>query len=189
MPSTDIDLDFGNRQEILDLISYTPAILKLGKKHNSGIYVTAVPQDVIHGMASIDYETAEELGYFKLDILNQSVYKLVKSPEHLEELLAKPINWKKLHEPDFVKKLIHIGNYADLIKQLPEPITDIEHLAMFLAIIRPGKKHLQRLPWNIIEKSVWDKEDEGYTFKKSHAVSYAILCGLHMNILEEQEKS
>jgi hypothetical protein len=186
MIKADVDLDFGNRSEILSHIDYTPAILEDGVKHISGIYITAIPQNPISGFASIDYKTAETLGYFKLDILNQSVYKLVKSPQHLEQLLAKEVNWSKLLDKEFVNKLVHIGNYADMIRHLPEPIQSIEHLAMFLAIIRPGKKHLQRLPWSIVEKSVWDKHsEEGYTFKKSHALSYAILVTLHMAALED----
>ena len=183
----DIDLDFGDRNEILSHIEYTPAILENGTRHLSGIYVTAIPQNPITGMCSFDYKKAEELGYFKLDILNQSVYKLVKSPKHLEELLSKKPNWKRLLDEDFVSKLIHIGNYGDLIKRLPEPITAIEHLAMFLSIIRPGKKHLQGLPWDIVSKTVWDRNlDEGYSFRKAHAISYSLLVGIHMNLLEEQ---
>ena len=43
---------------------------------------------------------------------------------------------------------------------------------MFLSIIRPGKKHLQGLPWNMIEKTVWDGDNsDGYVFKRSHELS------------------
>lgn len=182
----DVDLDFATRSDILSHIDYTTATLDQSTKHNSGIYVTAIPQNPITGFASLDYKKAEELGYFKLDILTQSVYKLVKSPEHLESLLLKEPNWGKLLDYHFVKDLVHIGNYGNLIKMLPEPITSIEHLAMFLAIIRPGKKHLQGLPWKIVSNTVWDKGDEGYSFKKSHALSYSILVTLHMALLEEQ---
>jgi DNA polymerase III alpha subunit len=33
---------------------------------------------------------------------------------------------------------------------------------------------------------VWDKDHTGYSFKKSHAVAYAHLVVVHMNLLEEQ---
>ncbi len=181
----DVDLDFGNRQEILNHIQYTPALLKTGKKHLTGIYVTAIPQDPIKGTASIDHQTAEELGYFKIDFLNQSVYKLVRDPQHLDQLLAKPINWDLLHNKAIVEKLVHIGSYYDLIQRLPEPIDSIEKLSLFLAIIRPGKRHLQGLPWNIIRHSVWDKTDDGYSFKRAHGLAYSILVGLQINIIEE----
>jgi len=183
--SSDIDLDFGDRNQILQLIDYTPAVLETSAKHTTGIYVTAIPQNPISGFASINHKKAEELGYYKIDFLNQSVYKLVKSPEHLEKLLSKEVNWSRLRDRKFVKGLIHIGSYADTIKRLPEPINSVETLAMFLSIIRPGKKHLQGLPWNIIERTVWDKSEDEFSFKKAHALAYSLLVCLHMAILEE----
>jgi DNA polymerase III alpha subunit len=32
---------------------------------------------------------------------------------------------------------------------------------------------------------VWDKTEDGYSFKKAHGVAYAHLVVLHMNLLEE----
>lgn len=189
MIKSDVDLDFGDRNEILSHIIYTSASLENGSKHNSGIYITNIPQNPFTKQSSLDYKTAENLGYFKLDILNQSVYKLVKNPEHLEKLLSKEPNWQLLHNRSFVEKLVQIGNYYDLIQQLPEPIDSVEKLAMFISIIRPGKKHLQGKTWDEIKKTVWNKSDEndGYTFKRSHSIAYSILVCLHMNILEENK--
>ena len=56
---------------------------------------------------------------------------------------------------------------------------------MFLALIRPGKKHLIGKSWKDISQSVWDKDATGYTFKKSHAIAYAHLVVVHINLLEE----
>jgi hypothetical protein len=183
----DVDLDFPSRNDILSHIDHTAAILENGSKHPSGVYITLAPQNPITGLASINYKKSEELGYFKIDFLNQSVYKMVKSPAHLEELISREPNWKKLLEKDFVNKLVHISNYSDMIKKLSEPIDSIEKLSMFLAIIRPGKKHLQGLPWNIISKTVWNRENnDGYTFRKSHSYAYAYLVILNINLLEEQ---
>jgi hypothetical protein len=59
-------------------------------------------------------------------------------------------------------------------------------MAAFISVIRPGKAHLQGLPWNQVFESVWDGDDSrGYTFKKSHAISYAALVALHMNLLSQ----
>jgi hypothetical protein len=180
----DVDLDFGDRNQILNLIQYTSAlIIRDGKRirHNTGIYVTAIPQDILNETASIDFKEAEDLGYFKLDL-----FKLVNSPEHLEELLSRPTNWKLLNNPELVSQLIHIGKYYSTIQKLPEPIDSNEKLMMFLALIRPGKKHLMGLKWDEVRKTIWLKEDTGYTFKKSHAASYQILVCLHMKLLEEK---
>ena len=66
---------------------------------------------------------------------------------------------------------------------MPEPIDSIPRLAMFLAAIRPAKKHLIGLPWREVAKTIWDKGSDGYSFKKSHAIAYAQLVVVHMNLL------
>jgi len=52
-----------------------------------------------------------------------------------------------------------------------------------LAVIRPAKKHLIGLPWSEVAKTVWDKGSDGYQFKRAHAVGYAHLVVVHMNLL------
>ena len=66
---------------------------------------------------------------------------------------------------------------------MPESVNSIPRLAMFLAVIRPGKKHLIGLPWSEVSKTIWEKEEGTYSFKKSHAVAYAHLVVVHMNLL------
>jgi hypothetical protein len=59
-------------------------------------------------------------------------------------------------------------------------------MAAFISVIRPGKAHLQNRPWTEVFESVWDgDESRGYMFKKSHAVSYAALVALHMNLTNQ----
>ena len=63
-------------------------------------------------------------------------------------------------------------------------------MAAFISIIRPGKSHLQNKEWKDVFASVWDGDDsQGYTFKKSHAVSYAALVALHMNLINTPDQS
>jgi hypothetical protein len=62
-------------------------------------------------------------------------------------------------------------------------IDSILKKAMFLSVIRPGKKHLIGIPWNELEKKIWVKDGDGYFFKKAHAISYAHLVAVHMNLL------
>jgi hypothetical protein len=181
--SADIDIDMPDRQRVLDLIQYTAAQQGNGRKHNSGIYVTHIPRDPIHDCAAIDYETAEARGYFKLDFLNMSVYSLIKDLEHYEQLLAATPPWQRLWtDPAWVSRLVHVGNYYDLLKEMkPDSIT---RMAAFISIIRPGKAHLQRKPWDEVFASVWDGDaSRGFVFKHSHAISYAALVALHMNLL------
>ena len=104
--------------------------------------------------------------------------------ELIDKLIEIEPPWRKLADEEFVKQIIHINNYFNLIKKLKEPIDSIEKMAMFLAIIRPAKKHLIGLPWGEVRKTVWDKSVDGtYGFKKPHAISYATLIGVQMVLL------
>jgi len=186
----DIDIDLPDRSKLLELIRHIPArYLHDGKvrKHNSGIYVTDIPYDPIHGCAAIDYEAAEARGYFKIDLLNMSVYQLIRDPEHYAEILAMEPIWSKLWtDAEWAARLVHIGAYTQLLESM-RPDT-IPRLAALISIIRPGKAHLQNRPWDEVFASVWDGDDSrGYIFKKAHAISYAMLVTVHMNILTDGE--
>jgi hypothetical protein len=186
--SADIDLDLADRNQLLSLLDVVPARqMTQGnvRKHNSGVYPTEIPYDPINQCASIDYETAEKRGYFKIDLLNMSVYQLIKSQEHYDKLLAKEPPWHRLWtDPEWSKQLAHIGNYTNLLSKMkPDSIT---RMAAFIAIIRPGKAHLQNCSWSEVFQSVWDGDDSrGFVFKHSHSIGYSVLVGLHMNLLDE----
>jgi len=186
--SADIDIDFANRDHLLKLIRHIPARQSNGKKHNSGVYVTDIPQDTVHGYSAIDYETAEQRGYFKIDFLNMSVYQLIKSPGHYQEMLDAAPPWDRLwQDTEWSKQLVHVGNYTDLLKSM-RPNT-IPQMAAFISIIRPGKAHLQNKPWAEVFATVWDgNSSQGYTFKKAHAISYAALVALHMNLINTPDQ-
>jgi len=186
--SADVDLDLADRNQLLALIDSVPARqLHQGqvRRHNSGVYVTDIPYDPINECAAIDYEVAEHRGYFKIDLLNMSVYQLVKSPEHYKELLAKEPTWERLWtDTEWAKQLVHVGNYTNLLAAMKPD--SIPRMAAFIAIIRPGKAHLQNKPWTEVFESVWDGDDsKGFVFKKSHSLSYSMLVTLHMNLLNQ----
>jgi hypothetical protein len=183
--NSDIDIDLGDRDKLLYLIDHTPASIRKNeiKKHNTGIYVTDIPYDPVSNLSAIDYELAEERGYMKLDILNVHVYNQVHDENHLIQLMHDP-DWSLLNNSKFVEQLIHLGNHYNSLRKMPEPVNSIPRLAMFLAVIRPGKKHLIGKSWNEVSKTIWDREEDTYTFKKSHAVAYAHLVVVHMNLLK-----
>ena len=185
---SDIDIDFPNREDALRLIKHNVAgIVRDGKliKHNTGIYVTDIPTDPMTGIATIDHKAAEDCGYMKLDLLNVSLYTQIKNEEHLNSLMAQEPLWDLLLDPEFCSLVIHIGAHHDLLLKCPEPVNSIPRMAMFLALIRPGKRHLVGRTWREILETVWDATDE-YTFKKSHSIAYAHLVAVHMNLLCEQ---
>ena len=182
----DIDLDFADREQILKLIKHVPARQNNEgriRRHNSGVYVTDIPYDPVLDCAAIDYEQAEDLGYFKLDFLNMGVYQLIQDLEHYQQMLDKDTPWSRLwQDPQWAQQVVHVGNYTDLLGTMKPD--SIPRMAAFISVIRPGKAHLQNQPWARVFESVWDGDDSrGYTFKKSHSISYARLVALHMNLL------
>ena len=186
--SADIDIDVPNRDAVLALIQHTAARQRNGRRHNSGIYVTEIPCDPITGCSSLDYETAEARGYFKIDLLNMSVYSLVRDPAHYETMLAAEPPWSRLWtDPDWARQLVHIGSYTELLKSMKPD--SIPRMAAFISVIRPGKAHLQNQSWSQVFESVWDGDlSRGYMFKKAHAVGYAALVALHMNLLNTPDQ-
>lgn len=186
---SDVDIDFGDRDKLLKLIKHTPAAIRNAnpmRKHNTGVYITDIPYDPVNDMAAIDYAEAEKRGYFKLDLLNVHVYSQVRDEMHLINLMTTEPNWSMLTDYNKMKSLIHLQNHYQNIKKMPEPINSIPRLAMFLAVIRPAKRHLIGQSWAEVAKTIWDKNSDGYSFKKSHAIAYAQLVVVHMNLLEEQ---
>lgn len=185
--NSDIDIDFADRTQILSYIQHVPAsIIKQDSisKHNTGVYVTDIPIDPVTGQASLDYEIAEARGYIKLDFLNVNLYNKITNEQHLIQLMNIEPPWHRLYSKPFCEQLIHIGNHYELLIQMPEPINSIQEMAMFLAVIRPAKRHLVGKSWNEVKQTVWDKSTDGtYAFKKSHSISYAHLVVVNMNLL------
>ena len=188
--TSDIDIDVANRDQALSLIKHTGAtIVRDDKisKHNTGVYFTNIPVDPFTGRASLDYEAAEALGYTKIDVLNVGLYQQIRNEEHLNYLMQQEPLWDLLLDKDFCSRLIHIGSHHSTLLQMPEPVDSIPRLAMFLAVIRPAKRHLIGKTWREVAESVWERPaDDGYYFKKAHAVSYAHLVAVNMNLICEQ---
>ena len=181
----DIDIDFADRTVLLDKLQHRVAKLPTGKKHNTGVYATEIPHNPVDKLSTIDYETAEDRGYFKLDFLNVSIYKDVRDETHLMSLMRKEPLWELLEQKDFCDLVFHLSGHSSLLKQLKP--TSVSQLAAALAIIRPAKRHLANETWQTIEEEVWKKPDNGeYYFKKAHAMSYAMACVVHMNLICEK---
>ena len=186
---TDIDIDFVDRNKVLEIIKHVPASINGNKKHNTGVYVQPIPINPLTGYANIDYKTAEERGYFKIDFLNVSAYQGVRNEDHLVQLLNTEPLWDLLHEKEVCDQLFHINGYHTLLRML-NPKT-IEELAMVLAMIRPGKKHLVPIckdrGFQAIKDDIWVKPiNDSYTFKKSHGHSYAALIIVQLNLICEK---
>ena len=94
--------------------------------------------------------------------------------------------WDRLYDPEFCARLIHIGAHYDTLIRMPEAVNSIPRLAMFLAVIRPAKRHLIGKTWAEVAESVWERPaDDGYFFKKAHAISYSHLVAVNINLLTQ----
>ena len=184
----DIDIDFANRTTALEHFKHvTAAIADNGtfKKHNTGVYCTSVPYNPLTGISTIDYKQAEARGYFKIDFLNVSVYEGVRDRAHLKQLMETEPLWDLLEQDDFSNLLFHVNGHGSILKQMKPQ--SVEQLAAVLAMIRPAKRYLIGKSWNEINLEVWEKPaSDEYFFKKAHAVAYAMVVVVQMNLICEK---
>ena len=179
----DVDIDMVNRDNLLSVLKHIGGSIKRPggmEKHNTGVYIQPIPHDPLTGLSNIDHKEAEDIGYFKLDVLNNSVYKGIRSEGELDDLCNMEPMWNLFGHKEIVEQLFHINNHYDIVSQhMP---TNIEQFAMILAMIRPGKRHLVGKSWEEIQSQVWAKpENDSYFFKKSHAYSYAMAIIVQLN--------
>ncbi len=183
----DIDIDFANRSQALEHFKHIAASIEENgtfKKHNTGIYCTSVPYNPLTGLSTIDYKQAEDRGYFKIDFLNVSVYEKVRDRQHLKQLMETEPLWDLLEQDDFTDLLFHVNGHGSLLRQMKP--SSIEELAMCLALIRPAKRHLIGKTWTEIGETIWTKPENGeYYFKKAHAIAYAHVIVVQMNLICE----
>jgi len=187
----DIDIDFQDRNKILEIIKHVPATIEQNgvfKKHNTGVYCTEIPRNPLTGQASIDYKKAEQQGYFKIDFLNVGAYNGIQNEQHLINLLNTEPVWELLGEKEICDQLFHVNGYHTLLAELKP--ASIEELAMVLALIRPGKKHLVPVckdqGFQAIKNDIWVKTEDSYFFKKAHAISYAGVIVVQLNLICER---
>jgi hypothetical protein len=179
--SFDVDIDLPSSVD-KESFGYTRAMIYDKDRmrispHPSGYYLEQVPIDPITSLASFDYEDGD---FMKVDLLTNRVYDQFSSKEDLLETME-AVNWESLKDRNMVEKLPHIGNYYDMVVDLSPK--SIEDLADILALIRPGKIHLYDSyikDKKKTRKMLYLRPREGMYFKKSHAISYAmmIVCAM-----------
>ena len=184
----DIDIDFFDRTKALDILEHHIAMRdQKGQlvKHNTGVYFQQIPHNPFTNIATIDYKTAEDRRYFKVDFLNVSMYEGVRDETHLKQLLDQEPVWNLLEHEEVVTQLFHISEHHSILKKLKP--TSIEELAAVLAIIRPAKRYLLDKGWDVIRQEVWERPSEDlYFFKRSHAIAYAAAIVIQLNLICER---
>ena len=183
----DIDIDFVDRDVVLGLFKHIKASrVDDGTlvKHNTGVYLHEVPVNAVENLCAVPYEEAEERKYFKIDFLNVGIYKGVRDETHLIQLMETEPLWDLLLDDDFTQNLFHVNGHGSILRQ-SKP-RSIEQLAAVLAMIRPAKRYLIGKDWTTIMTEVWTKpENDEYYFKKAHAIAYAHVIVVQMNLICE----
>lgn len=193
---TDIDIDFKDSKSVIAMLPCIRSTEKITEDgliaHNSGVHFDNIPVDPISGLASIQYKEAERLGYQKVDILSQSAYMYVRDRKHLKELMNREPDWSHLLVPEIVDNLSQIKKHITLLNVWKPQ--SIDQLAMFIAMIRPGKRECQSMnTWSEVEAVIWDYSTIGTDqsgnklryFKKPHAYAYSLMIVVQLNALVE----
>jgi hypothetical protein len=157
--------------------------------HISGTYFQDIPTDPLDGMSAWDDPAiGEAIGFFKIDFLAAHVYRGIRDEAHLDRLMNIEPPWELLRDPEIVSHLRQIHAHADLIVRMAP--ASIEELAACLALIRPGKRHLLKQPREVIYRDIWQKtehdSDDGFKFKRAHAIAYAVQVVVQLNLWIEQ---
>lgn len=152
-------------------------------KHPAGAYFQPIPIDSITNLAAIPYEQAEELGYFKIDFLHLSTLDYFDNKQQIRTLIKKEPDWLLLQQPSVVQKLFQVHRHANLLAEIKP--TSVQVLADCIALIRPGKRHLlqayKKAP-DIVRAELYRKPEDGYYFKRSHAIAYALTIVLQLHL-------
>lgn len=182
----DIDIDIDPRADLTALKIVKASMLEHGKikKHPVGAYFQNIATDPDSSFAAIPFKEAEELGYYKIDLLHLNLLKYFESRDEVLEVLDMPVDWSMLKDPEIVSKLFHIKKHYELVVQC-SPVS-IEDLADILAMIRPNKINLKDKyikNKNSVRELLYEKHDES-DLRKSHAIAYAMNIVIQMNLIK-----
>jgi DNA polymerase III alpha subunit len=184
----DVDIDFPTSFNPSAHFNWTRASILKDEElrpHPCGVYPQNIPIDSLTQLAAIPYAAAEELGYFKIDFLHLGIYDYFSSREEIEQLLEVEPDWELLQIPTEQKKLFQLSKHGDVLTEIKP--RSIEELADALALIRPGKKQYLKLYRSNPEPTkriLYSKSEDGYSFKKSHAIAYALVIVLQLHLIK-----
>lgn len=187
MPDIDIDLrsDFDPIQYFQDAVRASMVKDNQLIKHPAGVYFQPIPIDKITGLAAIPYEQADQVGFFKIDFLHLTLLDWFENKNEIRTLLKIEPDWNLLQKPENVAKLFQISKHFELISQIKP--RSVQELGDCIALIRPGKRNLAQAyvkNRELIRKELYRKPEEGYYFKKGHAISYALNIVLQLHLLK-----
>ena len=188
MFTADIDIDLRTDFSPKKLFPWTRASIVKDdelRPHPCGYYPQTVPIDPVTGLCSIPYKEAEQEGFTKIDFLHLGLLDNIESRQEIDAMLAEEPDWGLLQMSNVHSKLFQLAKHGELLKIIKP--TCIEELADVLALIRPGKKQyikLYKTNRESVRKVLWTPDENGYHFKKSHGIAYAMNIVLQLHLIE-----
>lgn len=154
-------------------------------KHPAGAYFQGMPVDKLTGLAAIPYDAAEELGFLKIDFLHLSVLDNFENKDEIRALLKHEPDWYLLESAEVVQKLFQLHRHHELVSKVKP--RSVQELADCIALIRPGKRKFLTAylkDRNRTRPFIYRKEEgDQYSFKKSHAIAYALTIVLQLHLI------
>jgi hypothetical protein len=186
---TDIDIDFADPEAALHGVQHVRATLReTRQKHNTAVYFHDIPVDPLDGMAVWDHKEAARRGFFKIDFLHNTIYHDIRDEAHLQRLLDTEPPWEAFEDRLVVEQLTQIGNHFATVRTIKPKC--IEDVAVCVAIIRKGKKHLIGRSRQEIDQEIWQplppSDEPDYMYKRPHALAYAASIVVQLNLMLEQ---
>jgi hypothetical protein len=188
MKLADIDIDFRTDINPKKLFPWTRASIVKDdelRPHPCGYYPQTVPIDPVTGLCAIPYKEAEQEGFTKIDFLHLGLLDSIETRQEIDAMLAEEPDWGLLQMSNVHPKLFQLAKHGELLKIIKP--TCIEELADVLALIRPGKKQyikLYKTNRESVRKVLWTPDENGYHFKKSHGIAYAMNIVLQLHLIE-----
>lgn len=188
MKMSDIDIDLPQDFNPGNYFPWTRASMVNNNNelvpHLCGVHPQKIPVDPLTGLSAIPYKDAENEGFFKIDFLHLSIYNEFQSREQIEEILQADPDWGLLLDASIQRQLFQLAKHGDVLDAVkPKSIAQI---ADVLALIRPGRREmLDDYLANPQEtrKRLYSRGADGYIFKKSHAIAYAMVIVLQLHLL------
>lgn len=164
------------------------SVVREGKltPHPCGVYPQSTAKDPLTGLSAIPYDQAGDFGFLKVDFLHLNLLSRVKSRAELEELVSVEPNWTLLQLDSTHPKLFQLSKHGEMLKAIKP--SNIQTVSDCMALIRPGKKVLLGLYLKARDQArqvLYAKDENGYSFKKSHAIAYSYNIVIQLHLIEQ----
>lgn len=170
--------------------------------HASGLYFQHMPLSPnatkTRPMAAYPHAIAKSKGFMKIDLLsNRHLFwfgsGLRRRDAYLDLLSHPEFPWDRfvlesLYGKGMNPKIAQLAKWFRFARMYPPK--SVDDISVLVALVRPGKKHLQGKSLDDVRAGIWQDDNGGspdMVFKRPHAVATAMTVCLHMLCLLRNE--